>query len=323
METILMMMEIMTTYKDKTTVCKAKLVVRKITWLSTILLTTFAVVTLTGCVNDELHNTPHPDKGALRITTDWTGLSKDAVPPESYLLRIGDLTHTVSGVENTFNQLLPEGSYTLFVHNTPAGVTLNGAKAEVNTLPDGTLELRPDYLFSAATDFSAIKDDTLNVGVKMVQSLRILQLRLKLSAADLERIASTAATLTGIAHRIDLATGQAEVAGTGKTVAPVFLTSDIHSARAYTPTLVALMRLADVASEKRQMLTLLFTLTDGSVVPIEEDLTELLKDFGKKKKPLLLDGEVKLPEKPTEMGVAGTITDWKAVTTVNGSAEMD
>ncbi|MEG2556680.1 MAG: FimB/Mfa2 family fimbrial subunit [Odoribacter sp.] len=308
---------------NKRTIDKEKLAHRPLKRLYTVGIGIFVAVWMSACVKDELHNTPHPDKGAVRVTTDWTGCSEDAIPPESYLLRIGDVTHTVSGVENTFNQLLPEGSYTLFVHNTPAGVTLNGAKAEVNTLPDGTLELRPDYLFSAATDFSAIKDDTLNVGVKMVQSLRILQLRLKLSAADLERIASTAATLTGIAHRIDLATGQAEVAGTGKTVAPVFLTSDIHSARAYTPTLVALMRLADVASERRQMLTLLFTLTDGSVVPIEEDLTELLKDFGKKKKPLLLDGEVKLPEKPTEMGVAGTITDWKAVTTVNGSAEMD
>ncbi|MEG0796749.1 MAG: FimB/Mfa2 family fimbrial subunit [Odoribacter sp.] len=299
---------------NKRTIDKEKLAHRPLKRLYTVGIGIFVAVWMSACVKDELHNTPHPDKGAVRVTTDWTGCSEDAIPPESYLLRIGDVTHTVSGVENTFNQLLPEGSYTLFVYNTPAGLTLNGAKAEVNTLPDGTLEPLPDYLFSAAAECSVIKDDTLNMRVKMGQPLRTLQLTVKLSAADLERIASTAATLTGIAHRIDLATGLTELAGTGKTVAPDFQTGSLHSARANVqPTLVTFLRLAGMASGSRQVLTLLFSLTDGSLVPIETDLTEPLKDFGKETKPLALEATIELPEKPTEMGAAGTITDWVVV----------
>ncbi|MEG1290546.1 MAG: FimB/Mfa2 family fimbrial subunit [Bacteroidales bacterium] len=308
------MMEIITIYKDKITVCKTKPVIRKIKLLSTILLTTFVVVTLTGCVKDELNNTPHSNKGAVRVTTHWTELSKDAVQPKSYLLRIGEFTHTVSGKENIFKDMLPQGSYTLLVHNTPAGVTINAAKAEVNTLPNGTLEPLPNYLFSAAKEFEAIKDDTLNVSVKMVQSLRILQLTLKLSAADAERITSTAATLTGISHSINLTTGQADIAGIGKTVVPNFQVGSINRAGSHAqPTLVAHLRLAGMASGSRQVLTLLFTLIGDTVVSIETDLTQALKDFGKEINPLALDATIKLPNYTTDMGATGTITNWEVV----------
>ncbi|MEG1484170.1 MAG: hypothetical protein RSC28_02200, partial [Bacteroidales bacterium] len=203
METILMMMGIMTIYKDKTTVCKTKPVIRKIKLLSTILLTTFVMVILTGCVKDELNNTPHPNKGAVRVTTHWTELSKDAVQPKSYLLRI----------------------------------------------------------------------------------------------------TSTTATLTGISHSINLATGQADIAGIGKTVVPNFQAGSINRAGSYAqPTLVAHLRLAGMASGSRQVLTLLFTLIGDTVVSIETDLTQALKDFGKEINPLALDATIKLPNHPTDIG---------------------
>ncbi|WP_240054250.1 hypothetical protein [Bacteroides uniformis] len=49
-----------------------------------------------SCVKDDLHNTPHPDKGAVRVTTDWTGRSEEAVQPENYLLRIGEESQEVT-----------------------------------------------------------------------------------------------------------------------------------------------------------------------------------------------------------------------------------
>lgn len=299
-------------YMNKVTIGKETVANRTLKLLHTVGVSIFVVVLMSGCVKDELQNTPHPDKGAVRITTDWSGLSEDATRPESYLLRIGELTHEVSAVENAFKYLLSEGSYTLLAHNTPAGVTVNGTKAEVSALPDGTLEPLPDYLFSAAKEFEAIKDDTLKVSVKMAQSLRTLQLALKLNAGDAERIASTTATLTSIAHTIDLTTGQADVAGIGKTVAPNFQTGSINRSNAQ-PALVTRLRLAGMISGSRQVLTLLVTLTDGTVVPIETDLTETLKDFGKEMKPLALDATIKLPDDPTEMGATGTITDWEVV----------
>ena len=48
-----------------------------------------SVVSLSSCVKDDLYNTPHPDKGAVEVTTDWTGRSSDAVVPADYILRIG------------------------------------------------------------------------------------------------------------------------------------------------------------------------------------------------------------------------------------------
>lgn len=61
----------------------------------------FALVTLLlgGYIKDDLYNTPHPDKGAVRVTTDWSGASSDAVLPQSYILRIGTQEQTASGME--------------------------------------------------------------------------------------------------------------------------------------------------------------------------------------------------------------------------------
>lgn len=44
---------------------------------------TFAV-SMTGCVKDELFNTPHPDKGAVVVTTDWTDALAEATVPDTY-----------------------------------------------------------------------------------------------------------------------------------------------------------------------------------------------------------------------------------------------
>ena len=34
-----------------------------------------AVAILTSCVKDDLYDTPHPDRGAVVVTTDWSGKS--------------------------------------------------------------------------------------------------------------------------------------------------------------------------------------------------------------------------------------------------------
>lgn len=39
-----------------------------------------AVTILTSCVKDDLYDTPHPDRGAVVVTTDWSGKSTEAVP---------------------------------------------------------------------------------------------------------------------------------------------------------------------------------------------------------------------------------------------------
>ena len=43
----------------------------------TTILTVALALSFTSCVKDELSNTPHPDKGAVIVTTDWSAKSTD------------------------------------------------------------------------------------------------------------------------------------------------------------------------------------------------------------------------------------------------------
>lgn len=275
---------------------------------------------LGGCVKDDLYNTTHPDKGAVKVTTDWSGHSSDAVIPDQYVLRIGTQEQTVSGETNAFNTLFLPGKQDLLVWHTAQGITVSGNTvtgtiATINTLPDGTLEPTPGHLFSAARELDIAKDDTLSVTLPMKQYIRRLILTLKLNPGDEQRIGSTAATLTGIASATNLATGEL-VGSEGKTVVPAFaLTTDTdapQSRAAGQPALSATLHLMGAATGEQQLLTLEITLTDGDVHTVTTDLTEMLKDFrtGTDMEPLTLDAALSLP---TEAGIGATITPWKEV----------
>lgn len=270
-----------------------------------------------SCAKDNPYNTPHPDKGAVQITTDWSGASSDAVLPQSYVLRIGTLEQTVSGTSNVFNTLFEPGSQDLLVCHPADGVTLNGTTASVNTLADGTLEPMPGYLFSGTQELDIVKDDTLKVTVKMQQRIRILTLALGLNPGDDERIAGTSAMLTGIASSIDLKSGAVTE---GKNMVPAFTigTSGAERTRsAGAPALTVTLRLLGVMPAKQQVLTLNLSLTDGSTHTITSDLSEALKNFAEKMEPLELDTTLKLP---VEAGVSATITGWKEVD--NGDVDI-
>ena len=274
-----------------------------------LLLTGSVLILAMGCVKETLYNTPHPDKGAVAVTTHWSGISSDAVRAESYLLRIGSSTQAVSGVTNTFRELLPEGTYSLLVQNMPHGMSVGAQTATVDTLADGTLEPLPEYLFSAVQELEVIRDDTLKAEVKMRQHNRRLTLVLKLTPSDGRHIAGTSATLTGIASAVDLTTG-AITSTEGKTVVPVFVLGTENRDRATgQPVLVATLRLLGVQPEEEQVLTLAVTLADGQVQTITSDLTEALRNFstGAGVEPLTLDATLTLPPRA---GMSGSITDW-------------
>lgn len=297
---------------------------------------------LTGCAKDDPYNTPHPDKGAVKITTDWSGRSSDAILPDSYILRIGTQEQTVNGETNAFDALFLPGGQDLLVYHQAEGITVAGETATVNTLGDGTLEPMPGFLFSAAEELEIVADDTLQASVKMKQHIRTLVLVLKLNPGDDERIASTAATLTGIASAIRLTDG-AITATEGKTTVPAFVLGtdgsgttrnapapaqlgaaptrlDAAPTRAAgQPVLSAALRLMGVMTGEKQVLTLAVTLTDGTVQTLTTDLTEMLKNFGTgaDMKPLALDATLELP---AEAGFAGTISEWNVVD--NGQIEI-
>lgn len=273
------------------------------------------VLQLTGCSKDDPYNTSHSDKGAVQVTTDWASRSSDTVLPTDYILRIGSEEQTVQGETNAFKSLFLPGTQNLLVYHQTEGVTISGTTATVNTLEDGTLNPMPGFLFSASKELDIPKDDTLKVTVSMIQRIRTLVLTLKLNPGDEQRIAGTASTLTGIAPTMDLATGSV-TATEGKLVAPVFtMGSDGGETRATgNPVLATSLRLLGVMPDEKQELTLVVTLTNGTMQTIVTDLTESLKNFGDKMEPLALDATLTLPdeEDPPEE-VSATISDWKIV----------
>lgn len=264
-----------------------------------------------SCVKDDLHNTPHPDKGAVRVTTDWSGRSSEAFVPGSHTLRIGEESQEVTAETNTFSSLLAPGTYGLLAYNTPEGISVSGDTATADTQDDGTLAPQPGYLFSATRELEVAADDTLEVTLPVQQHIRSLTLTLQLEEGDRERIAGTTATLTGIAYSLDLTTGKQTAGQTGRTVAPEFRIGTVTPTRAEgKPALAAMLRLMGVVAGERQTLTLSVSLTDGSVQTLVTDLTGPLKDFGGTMEPLRLDALLRLP---AEGGMGGTITGWKEV----------
>lgn len=298
---------------DRMTIRTDKRAIPIIKWAFAGKLLIFALATLqlNGCAKDDRHNTPHPDRGAVRITTDWSERSSDASVPGSHTLRIGEESQEVTGETNIFNSLLAPGSYRLLAYNTPEGVSVTGNTATVDTKDDGTLTPQPGYLFSAGKELDVAADDTLKVTLPMQQYIRSLTLTLELAEGDKERIAGTSATLTGIAHSLDLTTGEQTAGQTGQTVSPEFKLSTVTPTRAEgKPALAAMLRLMGVITGERQTLTLTVSLKDGSVQTLVTDLTDLLKGFGGTMDALRLDALLNLPV-AGDMG--GTITGWKEV----------
>lgn len=280
------------------------------------------ILLLSGCVKDELYNTPHPDKGAVQITTDWTGRSSDAVLPTDYILRIsstepgtrsaGSGEQTVSGETNVFKSLFLPGTQSLLVYHQTDGITISGTTATVNTQEDGTLNPMPGFLFSAAKELNVQKDDTLKIFVPMMQRIRTLKLTLKLNPGDDLRIAGTTATLTGIAPAVDLTTGSV-TATEGKTVVPAFVlgTEGVGTGATGNPVLAASLRLLGVMAGEKQELGIAVALTNGTVQTIVTDLSEALKNFGGGElEPLQLDATLTLP---AEAEISATISDWDIV----------
>lgn len=263
---------------------------------------------LTACVKDDLFKTPHPTQGAMNITTDWTMHTSEAVLPNSYYLRIGDVEQAVTEKTNMFALLLNPGKYTLLAYNKPQYMTVDASTASVNRKTDGTLEPLPGYLFTAAAHMDVRADDTLRITLPMQQHTRMLILSLKLTEGDDLLIASTAATLTGVVSQVDLLTG-ALTGASGASVAPDFsITTGSDVARAdLGATLTATLRLLGVRTDEKQLFTLVITMTNGQTQTIETDLTELLKNLGTAVGPIQIDARLNLL---VEAGVNSTITGW-------------
>lgn len=272
---------------------------------------------LGSCSSGEDYKTSHPSQGAVLVAPDWKALSADATKPSTYILRIGNEEQTAIGTTSVFKSLFSPGEQEVLVYNRPTGISIAGTVATVDTKADGSLQELPGYLFSGASRFQVVADDTVRVTVPMKQLIHQLTLTLKIINGEAANIVGTTASISGIASTVNLFTNHL-ITTHGGNLTPVFTPTTLEETRAQgIPALIATVRLLGVLPAEKQMLTLNVILSNGRTETFNTDLTADLITLGTVQKPLELTATLELP---TEAGVSGSITDW--VVADNGTIDI-
>ena len=269
----------------------------KKTHYTAILTAALVLSSFTSCVKDELFNTPHPDKGVVIVTTDWSGKSAEAVMPQSYTLRVGTEEQSVSEIINMFKTLLPQGRYELMAYNTPEHIGVSGNTATVAESKTGYREPMPGYLFTAHQAIDVTADDTLRVTVPVKQLVRLLNVELSVTEGDYSRVQSATATLDGVASKVDIVTEERSAAAKAQNIL-------VQNESKFTSS----FRLFGVVPSASCTLTVSILFSNGDTKQIDSDITGQLAAFNDRTEPMTLTGNLLLPIKA---GVTNaTITDW-------------
>ena len=102
---------------------------------------------------------------------------------------------------------LPEASYSLIAWHEASGLTFDGTRFRLSTLPDGTLA-EPAPLCAAAITFCAIAGQENRPPLKMQPHTRLLKLTLNISQGTPELLTDVTATLTGCAAKREIGGGE-------------------------------------------------------------------------------------------------------------------
>lgn len=283
---------------------------------TTTMLTLALLLTLGGCVKDELHDTPHPDTGSIAVTADWTGRGEGVDIPAEWTVTMGGYTGTETGATHSPDYLFNPGSYTLAVYNPADGITVSGTTATVAAADGSFITGIPGWFFTSVQEVAIAADTDYSLTAVMHQQVRELTLVIEPTGDAAERIESIGGTLSGAAGTLDFATG---THGTPSEVKLHFtkITSGDDAGK-WTAT----VRLLGIAGDA-QRLTATLTYTDGNPQPTSliSDLTAALDGFNDgKTAPLTLGGTI--AETPGEAGFTGEITGWETVDGGNVDAEM-
>ena len=283
---------------------------------TTTMLTLALLLTLGGCVKDELHDTPHPDTGSIAVTADWSDRGEGVDIPAEWTVTMGDYTGTETGATHSPDYLFNPGSYTLAVYNPADGITVSGTTAAVAAADGGCIVNTPGWFFTSVQAVAIAADTDYSLTAVMHQQVRELTLMIEPAGDAADRIESITGTLSGAAGSLDFATG---THGTPSEVKLHFtkITSGDDAGK-WTAT----VRLLGIAGDA-QRLTATLTYTDGNPQPtsLNSDLTSALNSFNDgKTAPLTLGGT--LAETPGEAGFTGEITDWETVDGGGVDAEM-
>ena len=283
---------------------------------TTTMLTLALLLTLGGCVKDELHDTPHPDTGKVTVTADWSDRGEGVDIPAEWTVTMGGYTGTETGATHSPDYLFNPGSYTLAAYNIPEGITVSGTTAAVAAADGGFIVNTPGWLFTSVQEVAIEADTDYELTAVMHQQVRQLTLVIEPTGDAADRIETIEGTLSGAAGTLDFATG---THGTPSEVELRFtkITSG-NDAGKWTAT----VRLLGTAGDT-QRLTATLAYTDGNPADtsLESDLTAVLNGFNEDKTtPLTLGGTV--VETPGEAGFTGEITDWEEVDGGHVNAEL-
>lgn len=266
---------------------------------------------LASCVKDELHNTPHPDRGA--VTVSLTGLAAD----DNYVLDINGKAADITGSPFTYPDLFLPGTYSLVLYNRAEGFTFDERMAYVNTRDNKTradaaaVIPLPGYLKSVSREITVTADDTLRVSLVPQQRVRDLHIEFTVTQGRPELIQSVTATLGGIAGAFDMEAEQT----VGEPVSTVFAFT--REGSKLTADLRLLGTMGDV-----QTLVLDIVFTDGGRTQhTEVELTEAMKEFnGDMTTAYRVTGTLETPVGMEEG--KGEITGWETGDGGDVSAEM-
>ena len=269
---------------------------------TTTILSLALLLTLGGCVKDELHDTPHPDYGKIAVTADWSARGEGIDIPATWTVTMTSATHAP-------DYLFAPGNYTLAAYNTPEHITISGTTATVAPeTGNGTyISNAPGWLFTSVQEVTVEADTDYELTAAMHQQVRQLTIIIEPTGDAKDRIESIEGHLSGSAGMLDFATG---AYGAASDVALHFtkITEGSDAGK-----WMATVRLLGIAGDA-QRLTATLTYTDGNPQPTSliSDLTAALDGFNDgKTAPLTLGGTI--AETPTEAGFTAEITGWETV----------
>lgn len=278
------------------------------------LLSGWVVLALIGCdPKDPIYNTPHPEKGALTLTTDWSGIGEGLTAPESYTVTAADYSGTLSGTVNRLNHLFSPAEIRVNVYNTAEHISVNGTTATVATATgnaDGVgpfIQNTPGWLFASTDEMLIEKDREYFHTAVMQQQVRELTIMIEPTGGTTDRIERIEGWLTGAAASLNFADGSH---ATPSNVEVQFARiADGSNAGKWATT----VRLLGTAGEQQKLNAIIyFTGSTPASITLDSDLsTELATFNADKRKPFALGGKV--VETPTEAGFTATITDWKPI----------
>lgn len=269
-----------------------------------------AALSLTGCVKDELFDTPHPGKGRITVTADWSARGEGIATPESWNLSMGDYHGTETAATHAPDHLFEPGSYSLVAWNPATDISVSGTSASVTSTADDCISGELGWLFTSVQEVTIEADRDHAFTATMQQQVRQLTLTIRLTGDAAARVEGISGRLSGVAGTMDFAS---DTYGAPSSVALNFTKiTQGENAGAWTAT----VRLLGITGESQQLTgTITYAGDNLPSTPIASDMTALLAGLNDNNSvPISLACDL---ETPTQAGVTATIIDWEVQEEVN------